>query len=395
MCCTKHFFISTAIDYPSGPPHAGHLYEKILADSLARGHRLMGFKVHFSTGLDCHGQKIAQKAAEAGKSPQEFVRQTGKLFESLCSLYRISFDDFIWTTEERHTVAVNAFLSAVEKKGDLFRGTYEGPYCVECETFYTEKDLVGGNCPVHGKKCVHFSEESFFFAMSRYQSRLVEHLRAHSEFLFPVSRRNELLARLQEPLKDLSISRTNFEWGIPLPADPRHRVYVWFDALINYLTTAGYPQKGFEEFWPADVHVIGRDIAWHHCVIWGSMLLSAGLPLPGTVLSHGFINDEFGEKMSKFKGNVVDPLELAGRFPSDSVRYFLLREIPLGEDGNFSEKVLSQRHNSELADELGNLVYRVAALIEKNAGGKVPSGTRDPCLFDSFSVRTYEQHLLS
>ncbi|MDP2906557.1 MAG: methionine--tRNA ligase [Nanoarchaeota archaeon] len=375
----KTFFISTAIDYPSGPPHLGHCYEKICADVIARWHRLKGEKVHFSTGLDEHGLKIYRNAEKENKSPQEFIKDMGELFMELCEKYDISYDDFIRTTEKRHEKSVNALFKKVYAQGDIYKGHYEGLYCVDCETYYTEKDLVDGNCPVHKKPVEPVREESYFFKMSKYQDKLINYIKKN-EFVLPDKKKNEILNRLKEPLRDLSISRTSFSWGIPFPIDKKHVMYVWFDALTNYLTTIGYPDAKYKKLWPANVHLIGSDIVWHHAVVWPIMLMAAGIKPPKTVFVHGFINAEGGIKMSKSLGNVVDPLEIAKYYPVDSIRYFLLREIPFGEDGAFSEVKLVERHNQELANDLGNLLRRTTVLIEKNFEGKIPAkGVDDLC----------------
>ncbi len=385
----KKFFISTAIDYPSGPPHAGHLYEKILADAFARHRRLRGDRVHFSTGLDCHGQKMVRTAAKRGQSASELVADMEILFRKLCDAYSISFDDFILTTEPRHHAVVKNVFEKIWAKGDIYKGQYEGAYCTECETYYTQKDAPDNVCPVHGRPLDWLVEETYFFKMSKYQDALVDAIQNRPELVWPESKRNELLARLAEPLKDLSISRTSFDWGILFPADARHVFYVWMDALINYLTTIDYPEKKFEAFWPADMHLIGRDIAWHHTAIWYSILLAADLPLP-RVVCHGFINTSTGDKMSKSLGNVIDPFDLEARFGSESVRYFLLREIPFGADGRFRFDALATRHNRELANDLGNLVFRVLSMIQRYNAGKIPAGALDLSLLSQLDVETIE-----
>ena len=369
------FFISTAIDYPSSKPHLGHLYEKVCADALARWHRLKGDEVHFSTGVDCHGRKIQQKAEQAGKSPEQFVSEMTKYFVEMCDAYNISYDDFISTTEKRHHLVVGELYKKIAAAGDIYKGHYEGHYCVECESYYAESDLIDGCCPTHNKKAEWIMEESYFFRMGRYQKQLVDFIEKNPSHLQPESRRKELLSRLKQPLKDLSISRASFSWGIPLPDEPKHVFYVWLDALTNYLTTVEYPKKKYEKFWPADMHLIGKDIIWHHTVIWWSLLLSAGIKLP-KVYGHGFINLPSG-KMSKSLGNVVDTIELKKKYGVDSIRYFLLREIPFGEDGLFSEEAIVTRNNNELANELGNLVNRTVVLIEKNLSGKIPNAVPD------------------
>jgi len=359
----SNFFISTAIDYPSAKPHCGHLYEKILADVLARWKRLDGFKVHFSTGLDEHGLKIQRLAEKEKKTPKEFVDKMSKPFLELCKIYNISYDDFIRTTQKRHEKVVKNILTKLYKNKFIYKAYYEGQYCVECETFYTTKDLVEGKCPVHKKQTEFFKEEGYFFKMSYFQNKLISYIKK-KHFIVSDKKRNEILNRLNEPLKDLSITRKNV-WGLQFPIDSKYNVAVWTEALINYLTTIDYPKKKFKTFWPGH-HLIGPDIVWHHTIIWGSMLMACKLKLP-LVLTHGYINLE-GEKMSKSLGNIIDPLELSKKYQTDSIRYFLLREIQFGKDGDFSENKLTEKHNNELVNDLGNLVSRTLTLAVKSKG---------------------------
>lgn len=360
----KTFFISTAIDYPSYFPHCGHALEKIQADVLARYKRLQEFDVHFSTGLDEHGLKIQRSAKQANKTPQEFVDEMSEYFKDLCKILNISNNDFIRTTEKRHIEVSQKIFEKIYKKGDIYKGKYKGLYCIDCESFYLSKDLKDGKCPIHGKGLEEIEEETYFFRMGKYQKRILEHIKKNKDFIIPQSRRNEILNRLKEPLQDLSISRKTVEWGISLPMDKEFTLFVWVDALINYLTTIGYPDSKFKKFWPADVHVIGKDIIWHHSVIWSSLLLSAELPLPKKIFTHGFITSE-GQKMSKSLGNIVDPFELVKKYGTDPVRYYLLREFASTEDGDFSIKRFEERYNADLANGLGNLVSRVLTLSEK------------------------------
>jgi methionyl-tRNA synthetase len=360
----KKFFISTAIDYPSGRPHLGHVLEKIQADVIARYKRLQDLDVHFSTGTDEHGFKIQRNAEQSNKTPQEFVDEMSGIFKDLCKTLNISNDDFIRTTERRHIKVVQEIFDRIYKKGDIYKGKYKGFYCVECETYYLPKDLKDGKCPVHKNLLEEIEEETYFFKMSKYQKPLVEHIQNNKNFIIPETRRNEILNRLKEPLQDLSISRKNVKWGIPLPLDKNFTLFVWVDALINYLSTIDYPNEKFKKFWPADMHVIGKDIIWHHTVIWGSLLLSAGLDLPRTVFAHGFVTSK-GEKMSKSVGNIIDPFELVKKYGTDPIRYYLLREIPTFEDGDFSIKRFEERYNSDLANGLGNLVARVLTPASK------------------------------
>ncbi|MFA4854975.1 MAG: methionine--tRNA ligase [archaeon] len=387
----KTFFISTAIDYPSSRFHLGHAYEKIVTDTIARWKRLEGYEVYFSTGTDCHGLKIQRAAEKTGKEPSVFVEEISDLFRELCKVLNISYDDFIMTTEKRHEKTVDEILKALYEKGDIYEGEYEGNYCVDCETFYMEKDLVEGKCPVHKKEAERVKEKSYFFRMSKYQKKLVEDLQNNPDSLWPEKKRNEILNRLKEPLKDLTITREKVKWGIPLPFDKGLTVAIWVDALINYLSTVEYPNQKFKKFWPA-THVVGSDIVWHHEVIWKTMLLALGIKLPNIIV-HGFINTEFGEKMSKSKGTVIDPIALADSYTVDALRYFLLREIPFGQDGNFSEEALKERLNNELANGLGNLVNRTIVMIEKYCKGTVPMGTIDKELQKKLNLEKIEKHM--
>lgn len=372
---TKKFFISTAIDYPNSKPHLGHAYEKICADAIARFKRLQGYDVHFSTGTDEHGLKNQRAAEKAGVSPEEFVDSMTKQFIRLCNVLNIGNNDFIRTTEQRHADVVRKIFDKINSRGDIYKGTYSGYYCVGCETFYDENDLEGGECPIHKKKADFVEEESYFFRMSKYQNFLMNHIKKTRKFIQPESKAKEILNRLEEPLRDLSISRTTFNWGIPLPIDEKHVMYVWMDALLNYLSTIDYPNAMFKEYWPCNMHLIGKDILWHHTVIWGSILHAAGVSLPKTVFSHGFVKTK-GQKLSKSRGIVIDPIELAEKYGSDSLRYYLLSEIPFGEDGDFSEEALIERTNSGLIDNYCNLFYRITHFIEKNFSGKVPKGRK-------------------
>jgi methionyl-tRNA synthetase len=373
-----YFLITTAIDYPSGRPHLGHAYEKICTDVIARYKRLQGFTVHFSTGTDEHGMKILRCAQKEGKTPQEYVDAMSAHYRELCSALSISYDDFIRTTEKRHVKTAQEIFRRIHAKGEIYKGVYEGLYCVDCETYYMRKDLPGDKCPVHGTEPDVVREESYFFQMGKYREKLLEHIKKHPEFILPESRRNEIVSRLKEPLKDLSVSRTGFNWGVPVPIDERHVQYVWMDALINYLSTVGWPDEKSEKFWPTAMHVIGKDIVWHHTVIWGSILMAAGIKLPKTVFVHGFVNIR-GEKMSKSKGTVVDPIKLAEEYGADPLRYFLVSEIPFGEDGDFSAEALVARNNGELVNNLGNLVNRILTFVQSKNGGKIPK----PGAFDS------------
>lgn len=355
----KAYFITTAIDYVNAKPHIGHAYEKILADIVARWHRLQGEKVHFLTGTDENAQKNVQAAKEAKQGVKEFIDHNAHAFVQLCKKLTISNDEFIRTTEPRHIKKAQEIVEAVYKKGEIYKGAYEGLYCEGCEEFKTEKELIDGKCPDHHTKPKFMSEEAYFFKLSNYKKEIIKLLKGG--FIIPQKRANELLSRLEEEeLRDLCISRKNVDWGIELPFDKQFKIYVWFDALINYITGSGKK----EEFWPADAHVIGKGITWFHAVIWPAMLIAAGYQLPKHLWVHGYLTVN-GQKMSKSLGNVVDPIKLAEKYGSDAVRYYLIRHISFENDGDFSEASLKERYNNELANKLGNLVSRVSALAEK------------------------------
>jgi len=355
---TDKFYITTPIYYPNDVPHIGHAYTTIAADVLARWHKLRGDSVWFLTGTDEHGKKIADAAKEKGKKPKEFIDELIPEFKGAWKKLNIDYDRFIRTTEKKHEKIVKEILQKVYDKGDIYLGEYEGYYCVGCEAYYTEKDLVNGCCPIHKTKIEKLKEPSYFFKLSKYQNKLLDLYKKNPDFILPTYRRKEIVNFVKGGLQDLSISRTNFDWGIQLPFDKEHVSYVWFDALLNYIT-------GANGNWPADVHLIGKDILRFHVVIWPAMLISAGLDLPKSVFAHGWWTFD-KEKISKSKGKVINVDELIAIAGVDSARYFLLRETPFGQDGDFSEKALIDRHNNELADKLGNLVSRVSGLIERN-----------------------------
>ena len=361
----KKFYITTAIDYVNAAPHIGHAYQKIVADALARWHRLLGEDVFFLTGTDEHGKKVQLSAEKAGKSPREFVDEVSEKFKEAWKLLNVRPDRFIRTTDEDHKKIVREIIEKVKKKGEVYLGTYEGLYCVDCEAYYTDKDAPDFKCPVHKKPLENLKEESYFFKLSKYKDFLLELYEKHPEFVLPNKSRNEVRNRVEEGLKDLSISRTSFDWGIPFPGDERHVVYVWFDALLNYYT-ATQASKKLNKFWPADVHVLGVDNTWFHTVYWPAMLKAAGLPLPKTVFNHGFLTFN-GQKISKSLGNVISPKVLVEKYGADTIRYFVLRQFPFatGDSADFSERALVDRHNNELANKLGNLVSRVSTLAEK------------------------------
>ena len=361
----KKFYLTTAIDYVNAMPHLGHAYEKICSDVIARWHRLRGDDVFFLTGTDENAQKNEQAAKKVKTDTKRFVDKNATIFKEFCRVLNISNDHFIRTTEERHFKTSQNIFRKVYEKGDIYKDFYEGYYCTGCEAFLTEKDLVDDKCPEHGTKPEWLKEESYFFKMSKYQND-IEKLLSRKGFVLPDYRRIEMLNRIKEGgLKDLSVSRVNLDWGIPVPFDNKHKIYVWFDALINYISGIDYPNSpNFKKYWPADVHVIGKGINWFHTVIWPSMLLSAGIDLPKSVFVHGYVNIK-GHKMSKSQGAVIDPKELVKKYGADPIRYFLIRDIPFGGDGDFSEDALKARINGELLSDLGNLASRVLALAEK------------------------------
>jgi methionyl-tRNA synthetase len=360
----QKYYITTAIDYVNAKPHIGHAYEKILADAVARWKRLQGYDVHFVTGTDENAQKNVQAAKENGIPIRKFVDRNSGYFIELCKKLSVNYDDFIRTTEKRHIRTAQEIFKKVADKGDIYKGKYEGYYCKGCEAFITEKDLVDGKCPEHNKKPDWISEDAYFFRLSKYEKQVLKLL--EKGLVLPKSKSNEMISRIKEEgLKDLNVSRTNLDWGIDSPVDKDFKIYVWFDALINYVTASGKDRK----YWPADCHVIGKGINWFHSVIWPAMLLSAGIEVPKLVWVHGYLTVD-GQKMSKTLGNVINPIEIADKYGSDALRYFLLREIPFESDGDFSEKALAERYNNELANKLGNLISRVSGLIEKNGTEK-------------------------
>jgi len=384
----QSFYLTTPIYYVNSIPHLGTAYTTIAADVLARYRRMLGDDVFFLTGLDEHGQKIAQAAEENGATPQEWVDTIAPKFRAVWELLNISNDDFIRTTEPRHERAAQVLMQKLKDEGFIYEGRYEGWYCVPDETFFTAEQLVDNKCPDCGRDVEFVEENNWFFRLSAFQDRLLAHYTACDEagapFIQPESRRNEVLSFVHSGLRDLSVSRTTFTWGIPLPFDSAHVMYVWFDALINYITACGYGADGTPTFsgehahhWPADVHFVGKDIIRFHCVIWPAMLMAAGLPLPKQVFAHGFLLTK-GEKMSKSKGNAMSPADLVTRFGVDGYRYYFMREVQFGSDGSISLEAMVQRYNADLANDWGNLCSRLFNMIGKYCGGLVPDPSGSP-----------------
>jgi methionyl-tRNA synthetase len=374
----KTFYITTAISYVNGPPHLGHAYEAISTDVIARFKRLDGYDVMFLTGTDEHGQKVEKTAKAAGVDPKVFCDDIAGRFQAMARDLNISNDDFIRTTEPRHFESVQEIWRRIEANGDIYLGKYAGWYSVRDEAYFGEDELTkvedGTFRAPSGAEVEWVEEESYFFKLSAYGEKLLAHYDAHPDFILPPHRRNEVVNFVKQGLTDLSISRTSFQWGIPVPGDDRHIMYVWLDALTNYVTATGFPDesaRGFQKYWPADVHIIGKDIIRFHTIYWPAFLMSAGLPLPKRVFGHGFLNIE-GQKMSKSLGNVITPAAMVDEFGLDQVRYFLMREVPYGNDGSFSKDSMVNRINADLANDLGNLGQRVLSMIARNCGGAVP-----------------------
>jgi methionyl-tRNA synthetase len=372
------FYITTAISYPNGPPHIGHAYEAIAADAMARFQRSRGRDVRFQTGTDEHGLKMAQAARAEGVEPRGFADKMSRLFQSMCDTLNVSYDRFIRTSQPDHYEASQAIWKAMEERGDLYLDRYEGWYSVRDEAYYEPEELVnaedGSKLSPQGTPVEWTVEESWFFRLSKYQQSLLDHYTANPDFIRPETRRNEVVRFVEGGLKDLSISRTSFDWGVPVPGSNHHVMYVWLDALTNYITGLGYPDdtEMWRRYWPANVHLIGKDVVRFHAVYWPAFLMSAGIDLPKQIYGHGFLLSR-GEKMSKSVGNVVDPMVLADRFGVDALRYFLLREVPFGQDGSYSAEAIVNRANAELANSFGNLAQRTLSMIVKNLDGVLPA----------------------
>ncbi len=382
------YYITTAIAYTSRKPHIGNSYEIVLADAIARFKRLQGYDVFFCTGTDEHGQKIENYANEAGVSPKEYVDKVSGEIRAICDLLNTTYDHFIRTTDDYHEKAVQKIFKKLYDQGDIYKGAYEGHYCVPCESFFTDSQLVNGCCPDCGREVKFAKEEAYFFRLSKYQKRLEEYIEANPDFIYPESRKKEMLNNFIRPgLQDLCVSRTSFKWGIPVTFDEKHVIYVWIDALSNYITALGYdpdhPSEKYKKYWPADVHIIGKDIVRFHTIYWPIMLMALGEPLPKQVYGHPWLL--FGtDKMSKSKGNVIYADELVARFGVDAVRYYLLSEMPHATDGSISYETMIERYNSDLANTLGNLVNRTVAMANKYFNGVLPCNTAKTELDDGF-----------
>ena len=396
------FFITTPIYYANDVPHIGHAYTEVASDFIARYRRLRGDDVFYLTGTDEHGLKVARAAEEKGVTPREWTDSLEPRWREVWQRLDISYDDYIRTTEPRHYDSVTKILRAVYDNGrdDIYKGTYEGLYCVACEAYYLESDLIEGSCPIHGRPVEQMREENYFFRLSAYRDRLLEHYAAHPSAIEPDVRRNEVVSLIEAGLQDFSISRTTFDWGVPIPWDPEHVTYVWFDALTNYITAAGYssdPDR-FSREWPADVHLIGKDILRFHAVYWPAMLMAAGIEPPSQVWAHGYLLVG-GEKMSKTKLTGIHPFQVIDHFGTDSYRYYFMRDIRFGEDGSFSWEAMTDRHNADLANGLGNLASRVLAMLGSYFDGRVPPASVEGAEGDlpsvvADAVRRYDELML-
>ncbi|MFD2611849.1 methionine--tRNA ligase [Paenibacillus gansuensis] len=389
----KTFYITTPIYYPSDKLHIGHAYTTVAGDAMARYKRLRGFDVLYLTGTDEHGQKIERAAENKGETPQQFVDGIVSGIKQLWDKLEIRYDDFIRTTEDRHKTVVARIFERLVAQGDIYKGEYEGWYCTPCESFFLERQLVNGNCPDCGRAVELVKEESYFFRMSKYADRLLQYYEEHPDFIQPESRKNEMINNFIKPgLEDLAVSRTTFEWGVKVPGDPKHVIYVWIDALSNYITALGYDTENpdrYNKFWPADVHLVGKEIVRFHTIYWPIMLMALDLPLPKKVFGHGWLLMKDG-KMSKSKGNVVDPVTLIDRYGLDALRYYLLREVPFGSDGTFTPESFVERVNFDLANDLGNLLNRTVAMIDKYFGGEIPAYLPGATEYDAALKETAE-----
>lgn len=387
------YYITTPIFYPNSSPHIGTAYTTVAADTLARYHRLLGDNVHFLTGTDENAQKIVRTAEAHHTDPKIYVDGVVDRFKELWKALDISFDDFIRTTEERHQKVVQQIFTKLYEQGDIYKSEYSGWYCTPCETFWLENKLIEGKCPNSdcGRDVELLKEESYFFRLSKYQDALLKFIDEHPEFIQPVSRRNEMIRFIEGGLEDLCVSRTTFQWGIKVPFDPKHVVYVWLDALINYISALGYPDgENYQQYWPADVHIMGKDIVRFHAVIWPIILMALNLPLPRAVYGHGWYLTKDGGKISKSRGNVQDSFELIQRYGSDAIRYFLLREMQVGTDGTYSEDNVVERINSDLANDFGNFISRSLAMVVKYRDGVVPGSRQNGPLEQELNVLSQE-----
>lgn len=390
----EKYYISTAITYTSGKPHIGNTYEIVLADAIARYQRLKGYDVYFQTGTDEHGQKVEEKAKKEGKTPQEFTDEVASEIKRIWDLMNTSYDKFVRTTDKEHEKIVQNIFQKLYDQGDIYLGEYEGWYCLPCESFFTDSQLVDGHCPDCGREVKKSKEEAYFFKMSKYQKRLEEYIETHPHFIEPESRKNEMIQNFLKPgLQDLCVSRTTFKWGIPVPFDTKHVIYVWIDALTNYITFLGYDTKeqseNFKKYWPANLHLIGKDILRFHTIYWPIILMALDLPLPDKVFGHPWLlmgND----KMSKSKGNVLYADDLVEKFGVDTVRYYLLHEIPFAQDGNITNELLVSKHNSDLANILGNLVNRTLTMAIKYFDGEVTNKNVKESLDNEFVTKINE-----
>ncbi|HSO93266.1 MAG TPA: methionine--tRNA ligase [Candidatus Dormibacteraeota bacterium] len=387
------YYVTTSIVYINNTPHLGYIYELVGTDVLARYHRMIGDETFFLTGSDEHSQNVQRRAQEEGLTTAEYTGRMAEVYRQIEARFGISYDRFIRTEDADHVLGVQTLISKIQARGDIYKGAYEGWYCVSCEAFKQDADLRDGYCLVHPTlKAQWLKEENYFFRLSAYQDRLQEHIDKHRDFIQPEARRNEVLGWLRAGLQDFSISRSTIKWGIPFPGDEKHVVYVWGDALVNYVTGVGYgkDEAMFKRWWPADLHVIGKDITRFHCLYWPAMLMSAGVPLPKRVWSHGWMTMK-GERMSKTAGNYIDPMEAAELFGADALRYLLLRELPFDRDGDISWETMTDRYNADLANDLGNFVFRTMNMLWRYFDGKVPAPDGDSTPLDDQLRAAFER----